>query len=59
MLVSPKMMMKKATPWDALDPDEHEGPSVGKAKASHEAPPDPKAKAPADTGGFNSGHLSW
>ena len=33
-------------PWDALDANEYEGPSVGKAKASHAAPPDPKAKAP-------------
>ena len=38
---------EEGDPWDALDPDEHEGPSVGKAKASHAAPPDPKAKAPA------------
>jgi hypothetical protein len=33
-------------PWDALDANEFEGPSVGKAKASHAAPPAPKAKAP-------------
>jgi hypothetical protein len=32
-------------PWDALDVNEYEGPSVGKAKASHAAPPDPFAKA--------------
>ena len=31
-------------PWDALDSNEFEGPSVGKAKASHAAPPDPAAK---------------
>ena len=32
-------------PWDALDPHEHEGPSCGKAKASHPTPPE-AASAP-------------
>ena len=33
-------------PGDALDANEYEGPSVGKAKASHAAPPDATAKRP-------------
>ena len=37
----------EGNPWDALDMDEFEGPSVGKAKASHAAPADPAAKASA------------
>jgi RNA:NAD 2'-phosphotransferase (TPT1/KptA family) len=37
---------EEGDPWDALDVNEYEGPSVGKAKASHAAPPDPSAKAP-------------
>ena len=37
---------EEGNPWDALDVNEYEGPSVGKAKASHAAPPDPSAKAP-------------
>ena len=34
-------------PWDALDVNEYESPSVGKAKASHAAPTDPAASAPS------------
>ena len=37
---------EEGDPWDALDVNEYEGPSVGKAKASHAAPPDASAKAP-------------
>ena len=37
---------EEGDPWDALDVNEYEGPSVGKAKASHAAPPDSSAKAP-------------
>ena len=37
---------EEGNPWDALDVNEYEGPSVGKAKANHAAPPDPSAKAP-------------
>jgi len=37
---------EEGDPWDALDANEYEGPSVGKAKASHAAPPDASAKAP-------------
>ena len=37
---------EEGDPWDALDVNEYEGPSVGKAKASHAAPPDAAAKAP-------------
>ena len=37
---------EEGDPWDALDVNEYEGPSVGKAKTSHAAPPDPSAKAP-------------
>ena len=37
---------EEGNPWDALDVNGYEGPSVGKAKASHAAPPDSSAKAP-------------
>ena len=41
------MTTKKATLGrDALDVNEYEGPSVGNAKASHAAPPDPSPKTP-------------
>ena len=40
------MMMMKVTHGMLWGANEYEGPSVGKAKASHAAPPDPKAKAP-------------
>ena len=36
---------EEGDPWDALDENEYEGPSVGKAKASHATPVDPSAKA--------------
>eukprot|EP00435_Cladocopium_sp_Y103_P021171 s3411_g5.t1 len=36
-------------PWDEVDPNEHEGPSVGKAKASHAAP-ESKASVTAKPG---------
>ena len=39
---------EEGNPWDDVDVNEHEGPSVGKAKASHAAPqakPEPAPKA--------------
>ena len=36
----------EGNPWDDVDVNEHEGPSVGKAKASHAAPkPEPAPKS--------------
>ena len=40
---------EEGNPWDEVDVNEHEGPSVGKAKATHPPPPAKKAapSAPA------------
>ena len=38
----------EGNPWDEVDVNEHEGPSIGKAKATHSAPPaKPAQPAPA------------
>ena len=38
---------EEGNPWDDVDVNEHEGPSVGKAKASHPAPKPEPPKQPA------------
>ena len=38
---------EEGDPWEEVDVNEHEGPSVGKAKASHPAPKPEPAKQPA------------